>query len=114
MGIAECSCGDLTGDHPIVPFIYMVIQLFLGLVRDSFSGVFTLPESWYPANYSGNSERRFLEMLLNSVIVLLVSLVILLALSARALIRSQIPVPFFPEFCLQVIVHVCLFRYISH
>lgn len=68
----------------IVPFIYMVINSFKDRFEILSSGVFTLPESWYPANYMEILSGGFWKYFLNSVIVLLVSLVILLALSAAA------------------------------
>lgn len=68
----------------IVPFIYMVLNSFKGRFEILTSGVFSLPESWYPVNYievlSGGIWRYFL----NSVIVLVVSLILILGLSALA------------------------------
>ncbi|MGI6007400.1 MAG: carbohydrate ABC transporter permease [Ruminococcus sp.] len=68
----------------IVPFVYMVINSFKGRFEMLTSGVFNLPESWYPANYIEVLQGGFWRYFLNSVIVLVVSLVLLLAVSALA------------------------------
>ena len=68
----------------VVPFIYMIINSFKGRFEILTSGVFTLPESWDPANYIEILSGGFWRYFMNSVIVLLVSLVLLLLISALA------------------------------
>jgi len=68
----------------ILPFVYMVLNSFKGRFEIMTSGVFTLPESWHPANYIEVLTGGFWRYFLNSVIVLAVSLIILLMLSAAA------------------------------
>lgn len=67
-----------------VPFIYMVINSFKGRFEILTSGVFSLPESWYPANYIEVLTGGFWRYFMNSVIVLAVSLILLLLVSALA------------------------------
>jgi len=68
----------------VLPFIYMVLNSFKGRFEIMTSGVFTLPESWYPGNYIEVVTGEFWRYFMNSVIVLVVSLFLLLMLSAAA------------------------------
>lgn len=68
----------------ILPFVYMILNSFKGRFEIMTSGVFTLPKSWFPINYIEVLKGNFWRYFLNSVTVLLVSLVILLLLSALA------------------------------
>jgi len=68
----------------VLPFIYMVLNSFKGRFEIMTSGVFTLPESWYPGNYIEVVTGGFWRYFMNSVIVLVVSLFLLLMLSAAA------------------------------
>lgn len=68
----------------ILPFGYMVINSFKGRFEIMTSGVFTMPESCYPANYLEVLQGDFWKYFINSVMVLAVSLMLLLLLSAAA------------------------------
>ncbi|MDD3338659.1 MAG: carbohydrate ABC transporter permease [Lachnospiraceae bacterium] len=68
----------------IFPFGYMLMNSFKGRFEIMTSGVFTLPESWFPANYLEVLQGDFWKYFLNSVIVLVVSLAVLLMLAAAA------------------------------
>ena len=88
----------------IVPFIYMVINSFKGRFEILTKGVFLLPEFWYPANYIEVLKGGIGRFFLNSIIVLAVSLVLLLGLSALAaypLARFRFP---FSGFLFSIIV----------
>lgn len=67
-----------------LPFVYMVMNAFKGQFEMLQKGVFQLPDSWYPANFIEVLSKGFLNYFLNSVIVLLVSLSILLFITACA------------------------------
>ena len=68
----------------ITPFIFMVMNSFKEKFEMLTKGVFALPEKLNFANYQEVIEGNFLKYFLNSVIVLVVSLVLLLMISAFA------------------------------
>lgn len=68
----------------IAPFIFMVINSFKEKFEMLTKGVFSLPEKLDISNYKEVIEGNFLSYSINSVIVLVVSLFILLMLSAFA------------------------------
>lgn len=68
----------------ILPFVYMILNSFKGRFEIMTSGVFSLPESWVPVNYIEVLKGNFWRYFINSVLVLLVSLAVLLMLSAAA------------------------------
>ncbi len=68
----------------IAPFIFMVINSFKEKFEMLTKGVFSLPEKFDISNYKEVIEGNFLSYFINSVIVLVVSLFILLMLSAFA------------------------------
>lgn len=67
-----------------VPFIYMVVNSFKGQFEMLQKGVFELPSSWAPTNYIEVLENGFFRYFLNSIIVLAISLILLLFISACA------------------------------
>lgn len=68
----------------IVPFFFMVLNSFKGQFEMLMNGIFSMPEQLYLDNYAEILSGGFFRYLLNSVIVLVVSLVILLFISAMA------------------------------
>ncbi len=68
----------------IVPFFFMVLNSFKGQFEMLMNGIFSMPEQLYLDNYVEVLTGGFFRYLLNSVIVLVVSLVILLFISAMA------------------------------
>lgn len=68
----------------ITPFIFMVLNSFKGKFEMLTKGVFALPDKLDFSNYKEVLAGNFLSYFLNSVIVLIVSLVILLMISAFA------------------------------
>ncbi len=68
-----------------VPFMFMVISGFKQKMETIMYGAFHMPEAWYPDNYIGViTDPAFWNYFKNSVIVLVLSLVILLFISACA------------------------------
>lgn len=67
-----------------LPFIYMVLNSFKGQFEMLQKGVFQFPDSWYPTNYIHILQRGFLSYFFHSVIVLVISLSILLFITACA------------------------------
>lgn len=68
----------------VFPLIYMVINSFKGRFEIMTSSLFALPESWYPATYIEIVTGNFWRYFLNSVLVLVVSLLLLLCFAAAA------------------------------
>lgn len=68
----------------VVPFFFMVLNSFKEKFEMLMNGVFAWPESFYVSNYVEVLQGSFFHYLLNSVIVLVISLVILLFVSAMA------------------------------
>ncbi|MCD8148449.1 MAG: carbohydrate ABC transporter permease [Clostridiales bacterium] len=68
----------------IVPFFFMVLNSFKGQFEMLMNGIFSMPEEFYFDNYLEVLTGGFFHYLLNSVIVLVISLVILLFISAMA------------------------------
>lgn len=68
----------------VVPFIFMVLNSFKDKFEMLVKGIFQLPEKLNLANYQEVLAGNFFHYLLNSVIVLVISLVILLLISAFA------------------------------
>lgn len=68
----------------VLPFIYMVMNSFKGQFEMLKKGVFQPPESWYPTNYISILSKGFLNYFFHSVIVLIISLAILLFITACA------------------------------
>lgn len=68
----------------ITPFIFMIINSFKGKFEMLTKGVFSLPDKLDFTNYKEVIEGNFISYFLNSVIVLIVSLIFLLMISAFA------------------------------
>ena len=68
----------------IIPFFFMVLNSFKEKFEMLTKGVFAMPEKLDFSNYKAVLEGNFLSFFLNSVIVLIVSLAILLFISACA------------------------------
>ena len=68
----------------IVPFIFMILNSFKDKFEMLVKGIFQLPETLNWANYQEVLTGNFFHYLLNSLVVLAVSLVILLFISACA------------------------------
>lgn len=68
----------------VAPFIFMVMNSFKGKFEMLTKGVFSLPDKLDFTNYKEVIEGNFIRYFINSVIVLAVSLVLLLLLSAFA------------------------------
>lgn len=99
----------------ITPFIFMVINSFKEKFEMLTKGVFSLPESLNFDNYIEVIKGNFTSYFLNSVIVLVVSLVILLMISAFAsypLSRFQFKMKGFVYAvivaCMSIPVHITL------
>ncbi len=67
-----------------LPFVFMVLNAFKGQFEMLKKGVFQLPDSWYPANFIEVLMNGFLNYFSNSVFVLIISLSILLFITACA------------------------------
>lgn len=67
-----------------VPFIFMVLNSFKGQFEMLQKGVFQLPDAFYIDNYTNVLTNGFLQYFINSVIVLVISLCILLFITACA------------------------------
>jgi ABC-type sugar transport system, permease component len=67
-----------------IPFFFMVINSFKGQFEMLQKGVFQLPKTWYPSNFIEVLENGFMSYFFNSVILLVVSLAILLFITACA------------------------------
>ncbi|MDR2740584.1 MAG: carbohydrate ABC transporter permease [Treponema sp.] len=67
-----------------LPFYYMIVTSFKTLGEFLGDGLFELPASWIPVNYIKVFEGSFLRYLVNSVILIAVTLTLLLLLSAFA------------------------------
>ncbi|MGB8451825.1 MAG: carbohydrate ABC transporter permease [Anaerocolumna sp.] len=67
-----------------LPFLFMVLNAFKGQFEMLQKGVFQLPDSWYPANFIEVLTNGFLKYFFNSVFVLVLSLSILLFITACA------------------------------
>lgn len=68
----------------ILPFVFMVLNSFKGKFEMLMKGIFSLPQSWFPTNYIAVLTGGFWKYFFNSVIVVVVSLSLLLFLSACA------------------------------
>lgn len=67
-----------------LPFVYMVMNAFKGQFEMLKKGVFQPPDSWYPTNFINILSKGFMSYFSHSVIVLLISLTILLFITACA------------------------------
>ncbi|MDR1913260.1 MAG: carbohydrate ABC transporter permease [Clostridiales bacterium] len=67
-----------------LPFFFMVLNSFKEKFEMLVSGVFNLPESWYPTNYIEILTGTFWTFFFNSIIVVGISLILLLFISACA------------------------------
>jgi raffinose/stachyose/melibiose transport system permease protein len=67
-----------------LPFYYMIVTSFKTLGEFLGGGLFRLPSSWAPLNYIKVFEGSFLRYLLNSVMLIAITLTLLLLLSACA------------------------------
>lgn len=99
----------------VLPFIYMVMNSFKEQFEMLRKGVFQPPDSWFPANYIHILQKGFLDYFFNSVIVLVISLSILLFITACAaypLSRMQFKmrnaVYAFIVACMSIPIHVTL------
>lgn len=67
-----------------LPFYYMIVTSFKTLGEFLGGSLFKLPASWIPVNYIKVFEGSFLRYLLNSVVLIVITLTLLLLLSAFA------------------------------
>lgn len=67
-----------------LPFVYMVMNSFKGQFEMLKKGVFQPPDSWYPTNFIHILSKGFMNYFFHSVIVLVISLSILLFITACA------------------------------
>lgn len=68
----------------IVPFVFMVLNSFKEKFEMLTKGVFAFPETLYLENYKEVFGGKFMSFFINSVIVLVISLILLLFISACA------------------------------
>jgi len=68
----------------ILPFVFMVLNSFKEKFEMLTKGVFALPDALYLDNYKAVLSGNFVSFFLNSVIVLVISLVVLLFIAACA------------------------------
>lgn len=68
----------------ILPFIFMVLNSFKEKFEMLTKGVFALPDKFYLDNYKAVLGGKFVTFFLNSVIVLIISLILLLFIAACA------------------------------
>ena len=68
----------------ILPFIFMVLNSFKDKFEMLVKGIFQLPDKFNTTNYSEVLNGRFFHYFMNSIIVLTISLVVLLFISACA------------------------------
>ena len=68
----------------ILPFIFMVLNSFKDKFEMLVKGIFQLPDTFNTTNYSAVLNGRFFHYFMNSIIVLTISLVVLLFISACA------------------------------
>ncbi len=99
----------------IVPFFFMVLNSFKDKFEMLVKGIFQLPESLNMENYIGVIQGNFLHYLLNSLIVLAISLVILLFISAcaayplsRFKFRLNAPIYALIIACMSIPMHITL------
>lgn len=99
----------------VLPFIYMVMNSFKGQFEMLKKGVFQLPDSWYPANYIDVLQKGISSYFIHSAIVLLISLTILLFITAcasyplsRMRFRLRNAVYAFIVACMSIPIHVTL------
>lgn len=68
----------------ILPFIFMVLNSFKEKFEMLTKGVFALPDAFYLENYKAVINGNFISYFMNSVIVLVISLILLLFIAACA------------------------------
>ena len=68
----------------LIPFVFMILNSFRKQFDMLAQGVFHLPDPWYFENYPGIVENGFFGYFLRSVIIVALSLVIMLIISAFA------------------------------
>lgn len=98
-----------------LPFVFMVLNSFKEKFEMLTKGVFQLPDTFYWSNYTEVLGGGFLNYFINSVIVLAVSLILLLFISACAsypLARFQFklaqPIYALIVACMSIPVHITL------
>jgi len=98
-----------------LPFFFMVINSFKEQFEMLVKGVFQLPESWVPNNHITVLQGNFHNYMLNSVIVVGISLVLLLFISAcasypLARFRFKLNKPIFALIvaCMSIPLHITL------
>lgn len=98
-----------------LPFIFMVLNSFKGKFEMLTKGIFTLPDSWNPVNYVSVLTSGFWRYLLNSVLVIVISLSLLLFLSAcasypLARFRFKLAKPIYGLIvaCMSIPIHITL------
>lgn len=99
----------------ITPFIFMVLNSFKEKFEMLTKGVFTLPDKLYLDNYAEVISGKFAGFLVNSVIVLAVSLILLLLVAAcasyplsRFKFKLNGPIYALIVACMSIPVHVTL------
>lgn len=99
----------------LLPFFFMVLNSFKEKFEMLTKGVFNLPDKLYLDNYKEVISGKFFTFFINSVIVLIISLVILLLISAcasypLARFRFKLNAPIYALIvaCMSIPVHVTL------
>ena len=72
----------------LVPFVFMIVNSFRKQFDMLSQGVFHFPDPWYFANYPNIVKNGFFGYFGRSVLIVACSLVLMLAISACAPIRS--------------------------
>lgn len=98
-----------------LPFVYMVMNAFKGQFEMLKKGVFQPPDSWYPTNFISILSKGFMNYFIHSVIVLLISLSILLFITAcaayplsRMRFKMRNTIFAFIVACMSIPIHVTL------
>ncbi len=98
-----------------LPFVYMVMNAFKGQFEMLKKGVFQPPDSWYPTNFINILSKGFMNYFTHSVIVLLISLSILLFITAcaayplsRMRFKMRNTIFAFIVACMSIPIHVTL------
>lgn len=68
----------------LIPFVFMVLNSFRKQFDMLSQGVFHLPDPWYFANYPGIVQNGFFGYFFRSVIVVVISMILMLIISAFA------------------------------
>lgn len=98
-----------------LPFVFMVLNSFKDKFEMLVKGVFVLPDTWYPTNYIEVLTGSFWSYMLNSIIVVAISLCLLLFISAcasypLARFRFRLNKPIYGVIvaCMSIPIHITL------